>query len=63
MRLPDAINLQFMTIDDVHLLENIVDVPYFNGTVNGRRDRTIPIADRKCLQLNNATEVRIEHLQ
>lgn len=48
-----------MAIDDVHLLENIVDIPHFNGTIDGRRDRTIPIADRECLQLNDATEVRV----
>lgn len=42
---PYVINLQLMAIDDVHLLENIVDIPDLNRSINRRCNDTVPVAD------------------
>lgn len=57
--LPYHVYLQFVSVDNVDLLENIVDVPHFDASVDARRYDAVPIADSQRLQLNDPREVRV----
>lgn len=59
--LPYHIYLQFMSVDYVNLLENIVDIPHFDASVNARRHNAVPVPDRQCLQLNDSRKVRVQY--
>ena len=39
-------------IDYVHLLEDIVYIPYFNASVYTRRYHAVPVSNSQCFQLN-----------
>lgn len=47
--LPYHIYLQFMSVDDMNLLENIVDVPHFDASIDTRCYNAVPISDGQCL--------------
>lgn len=47
--LPNVVDLQLMSVDDVHLLENVVNVPDFDGTIDGRGDYIVPVAHSQSL--------------
>lgn len=50
-----------MPVDDVNLLENIVDIPHLDASVDTRRYNAIPIPDGQCFQLNNPRKVRVQY--
>lgn len=48
-----------MSINDMNLFENIVDVPYFNASIDTRCYNAVPISNSQCLQLDDPCKVRI----
>lgn len=38
-----------MSVDDMNLLKNIVDIPHFNTSIDTRRYNAVPISDSQCL--------------
>lgn len=57
---PNSIYRQLLPIYLVDLLEDVVDVPYLHGPVDGRGDDVVPGAHSEWFQLNNSSKMGIE---
>lgn len=60
--LPYHVYLQFVPVDDVNLLENVVNIPHLDASVDARRHDAVPVTDGQRLQLDNPREVCVQHL-
>lgn len=49
-----------MSIDDVDLFENIIDIPHLDASVNAGRYHAVPISDSQCFQLDDPRKVRVQ---
>lgn len=50
-----------MSIDNVNLLENIVNIPNFDAPVDARCYHAVPISDGQRFQLYDPRKVRIQY--
>jgi len=50
-----------MSVNNMNLFENIIDIPYFDASIDARRYYAVPIPDGQCFQLDDPREVRIQY--
>lgn len=62
-QLPYIINLELVPIDHMDLFENIIDIPDLNGTIDGRCDDAVPVANSQRFKLNYATEMSVQYFK
>lgn len=51
-----------MSVDNVDLLKNIVDIPHLDASVDTRRDNAVPVADGQRFELNDPREMCVQYL-
>lgn len=59
--IPYSVHLKLMAVDNVNLFKNIIDIPYFNCTIDRRSHYTIPIPNSQSFQLNDASEMCVQY--